>query len=60
MSTVDLALWHRHADAVKAVGADRPALTQVYQAVDRLTQSSNLVVRTEAEKTRQQIRKDEG
>jgi len=47
-----LAQWHRHAGAVTAAGANDPALKQVYQAVDRLTYSPNLVVRTEAEKTR--------
>ena len=47
--------WHRHAAAVQAVGADNPQLREVYQAIDRLTQSPNLVVRTEAEKTRQAL-----
>jgi hypothetical protein len=50
-----LAEWQRHADAVAAVGASNPQLQQVYQALDRLAASSNLVVRTEAEKTRQAL-----
>jgi hypothetical protein len=53
-----LTRWHRHFDAVHAVEQSNPtALNQVYQAVDRLTKSANLVVRTEAEKTRQELRK---
>jgi hypothetical protein len=48
-----LAEWQHHPDVVKAVGASDPGLLQVQQAVERLTHSSNLVVRTEAEKTRQ-------
>jgi hypothetical protein len=47
--------WHKHADAVRAVGADNPELKQVYQAIDQLAHSPNLVVRTEAEKTRQAL-----
>jgi hypothetical protein len=48
-----LAEWEHHADAVKTVGANNPGLLQIQQAVERLTHSPNLVVRTEAEKTRQ-------
>jgi len=48
-----LAQWHTHAAALKAMGPDDLALAQVYRAVDQLTHSPNLVVRTEAEKTRQ-------
>jgi hypothetical protein len=50
-----VAEWHKHADAVRAVGADNPDLQQVYRAIDKLTHSPNLVVRTEAEKTRQAL-----
>jgi len=52
-----LAQWHTHAAAVQSVGSDNPALVQVYQAVDRLTHSPNLVVRTEAGKTRQAFKR---
>jgi hypothetical protein len=48
--------WHRHAGAVQAVGADNPQLQQVHQAIDKLTHSSNLFVRTEAEKARQALK----
>lgn len=51
-----LALWHHHATAGSVAGRHNPALTEVYQAVDRLTQSTNLVIRTEAEKTRQELK----
>ena len=43
--------WHSHADAVKAVGAENPQLHKVYQAVEKLKQSSNNVVRTRAQET---------
>jgi hypothetical protein len=43
--------WHRHADAVQAVGAASPQLQKVYQAVQKLTQSTNNVVRTRAQET---------
>ena len=49
--------WHTHADAVRAVGADNPQLQQVFLAIDKLTHSPNLVVRTEAEKTRQALKR---
>ncbi len=53
-----LTRWHRHPDAVQSAEQNKPTeLKQVYQAVDRLTQSPNLVVRTEAEKTRQELKK---
>lgn len=53
-----LTRWHQHADAVHVTEQSNPTgLKQVYQAVDRLTQSANLVVRTEAEKTRQELKK---
>jgi hypothetical protein len=44
--------WHKHRTAVAAVGQSDPGLRQVYAAIDRLTHSPNLVVKTEAEKTR--------
>jgi hypothetical protein len=46
-----VAEWHSHADAVKAVGPDNPELQKVYQAVEKLKQSSNNVVRTRAQET---------
>ena len=50
-----LTQWHQLAPAV-TTERNNPALKEVYQAVDRLTQSANLVVRTEAEKTRQALK----
>jgi hypothetical protein len=52
--------WHRHADAVRAVGPDSPQLKRLHGAVDKLTRSPNLVVRTEAEKTRQVLHPTRG
>jgi hypothetical protein len=52
-----LTQWHQHPAAVRSAGPNNPALTEVYQAVDRLTQSPNLVVRTEAEKVRRELKK---
>jgi hypothetical protein len=52
-----LAQWHGHPGALPKEGAANPALVQVYQTVDRLTRSSNLVVRTEAEKTRKDFKR---
>ena len=49
--------WHKHSDAVRAVGADNPGLQRVYAAVERLTHSPNRVVQTEAENTRLTLRK---
>jgi hypothetical protein len=48
-------LWHRHPDAVRAIGPDTPQLRKLYDAIDRLAQSPNLVVRTEAENTRKAL-----
>jgi hypothetical protein len=45
--------WHRHPDAVKAIGSDDPRLQMVHAAVGLLTQSPNEAVREEAEATRQ-------
>src|SRR5262249_41539129 len=47
--------WHAHPEAVKAVGRDNPQLQMVHAAVDRLADSSNIVVQTEARKTRQSL-----
>ena len=44
--------WHKHKDAVDAVGQNDAGLQRVYAAIDQLTHSANLVVKTEAEKTR--------
>jgi hypothetical protein len=44
--------WHKHASALRAVGPDHPGLQKVHAAIVRLTQSPNLVVKTEAENTR--------
>ncbi len=49
--------WHKHSSAVQAVGGDNAGLRKVYAAVDRLTRSPNLVVRTEAENVRLSLRK---
>jgi hypothetical protein len=40
--------WHKHKEAVRAVG-DSPELQRVYAAIDKLTTSTNDVVRKEAE-----------
>ena len=48
--------WHKKPEAIKAAAAAHPEeLKGVYAAIDRLAQSSNLVVRTEAERTRKAI-----
>ncbi|HYT89982.1 MAG TPA: hypothetical protein VEL76_14850 [Gemmataceae bacterium] len=44
--------WHKHADAVKTVGADNPDLRKVYAAVEKLTHSPNQVVKMEATNVR--------
>jgi hypothetical protein len=49
--------WHKHPQAVQAVGPSDPGLRRVYAAIDNLTHSPNLVVRTEAENTRLSLRK---
>ncbi len=49
--------WHKHARAVQAVGPSGPGLQHVYEAIDKLTRSPNLVVRTEAENTRLSLKK---
>jgi hypothetical protein len=49
--------WHKHKEAVKAVGPSDPGLQRVYAAIDRLTHSPNLVVRTEAENARLSLKK---
>jgi hypothetical protein len=43
--------WHKHEDAVAAVGKDNPQLQKVYAAIEKLTQSDNLVIRKEATTT---------
>jgi hypothetical protein len=45
------ALWHKHADVVEAVGSENPDLEKLYRAVDKLTRSSNNVVRARAQAT---------
>jgi hypothetical protein len=58
ISLRSLTRWHQHGDAVHAIEQNNPsALAQVYQAVERLTHSPNLVVRTEAQKTQQELKK---
>lgn len=47
--------WHRHAGAVKA--ADPNQLASLYQSVSRLAESSNRVIRAEAEETRLVLQK---
>lgn len=43
-------IWHKHADAVAAVGRDNPELKKVYRAVERLRES-NARISTEAKET---------
>jgi hypothetical protein len=51
-----IAEWHQKLDVVKALGADNQALAKVYGAIDDLAQNSpNIVVRQEAERTRQAL-----
>jgi hypothetical protein len=49
--------WHTHPQAVQAVGPSDPGLQRVYAAIDKLTQSPNRVVRTEAANTRLSLKK---
>jgi hypothetical protein len=49
--------WHKHADTVRAVGTSNPGLQQVYAAIDKLTRSPNLVVRTEASNVQLSLKK---
>jgi hypothetical protein len=49
--------WHKHKEAVRAVGPSDPGLQRVYAAIDKLTRSPNLVVKTEAENTRLSLKK---
>jgi hypothetical protein len=44
--------WHRHQGAIRQVGPDSPELRSLYVAVDRLADSPNRVVSTEAQETR--------
>jgi hypothetical protein len=43
--------WHKHPEALKAVGADNPELKKVVDAVEKLTDSANNVVRARARET---------
>jgi hypothetical protein len=49
--------WHKHKEAVQAVGPSDPGLQRVYAAIDKLTHSPNLVVKTEAENARLSLKK---
>jgi len=49
--------WHKHEAAVQAVGPNDPGLQRVHAAIDKLTHSPNLVVKTEAEKARLSLKK---
>ncbi len=44
--------WHKHPEARQAVGPAHPGLQRVYAAIDKLTSSPNLVVKTEAQNVR--------
>jgi hypothetical protein len=44
--------WHKHSKAVEAAGRDSAALQALYQGIDKLMQSPNRVVSTEAKKVR--------
>ena len=48
--------WYKHRSAVAAVGPSDPGLRRLDAAIEKLTHSPNLVVRTEAEKTRLSIK----
>jgi hypothetical protein len=50
-----LADWHKHKDTVQALGTNNTDLLRVYAAVDKLTQSSNSVLRQEAETFRKKV-----
>jgi hypothetical protein len=43
--------WHKHADAVRAVGPDHPDLQQLYAAVQHLTEHTDNALRAEARDT---------
>src|SRR5262249_50761182 len=47
--------WHQKLDVAKSLGADSERLQEVYAAIDRLADSPNLVLRTEAERTRKSL-----
>jgi hypothetical protein len=47
--------WHKQMAGEKKFAAENADLQHVYDAVQQLTQSSNLVLRTEAEKARQTL-----
>jgi hypothetical protein len=49
--------WHKHKEAVQAVGPSDPGLQRVYTAIDKLTHSPNLVVKTEAANARLSLKK---
>jgi hypothetical protein len=44
--------WHKHPEAVRAVGPDNPRLRMVYAAIDRLVEDPNPAVSAEARSTR--------
>jgi hypothetical protein len=50
--------WHRHAEAVKAVGAKNPKLQMVYAAIDDLAAGPNRVLRLEAQNVKLTLAKD--
>ncbi|MCC6417636.1 MAG: hypothetical protein IT429_05245 [Gemmataceae bacterium] len=52
-----VAEWHRHPEALKAVGQDNIGLKQVHAAIAELTRSPNLVVKTEAANVQLSLRK---
>jgi hypothetical protein len=47
-----VAEWHQHAEVVRTIGSDNSELQKLYQAIDKLGQSHNRVVSTEARKVR--------
>jgi hypothetical protein len=49
--------WHQHPKAVRAVGPDNPELQRVYAAIDRLTDSPDRLLSTEAASTRDALKR---
>jgi hypothetical protein len=47
--------WHKFKAAVEKVGKDNPELRKVYAAIERLLQSSNAVLKEEAEKAKKEL-----
>jgi len=52
--------WHKHPEAVTAVGRDNPELQRVYAAVNRLRDSKNAVVQAEAANTWLEVAEKKG